>query len=71
MRDSSTYQAILEEGAVQQAQKMLVRQGSIRFGKPDRKTLAAIEAVGDLGRLDYLAERILQVDSWKELLLDR
>ena len=73
MEESTFYQAILEEGrakgAVQEAKKLLLRQGSLRFGTaPDAATLAAVEAITDLDRLEQLGERLLEVSSWPEFL---
>jgi hypothetical protein len=47
MKESSTYQAILEEGevrgAVAEAKKVLRLQGDDAFGPPDARTARAIE----------------------------
>jgi hypothetical protein len=68
MRESVTYQAIVAEGALEEAQKMLFLVGSKPFGRPDRATRAAVQALGDLRRLEELAQRIFEVRSWQELL---
>jgi hypothetical protein len=70
MPESTTYQAILREGRVKGEQQLLVRQGTKRFGKPDAATVAAIEAIRDIERLDALGERIVDPDvrDWGELL---
>jgi hypothetical protein len=78
MRESSTYQAILregrqegrQEGRVEGEQKLLLRMGTKRFGKPDAATVAAIEAVREIDRLENLGERILDpgIRDWDELL---
>jgi predicted transposase YdaD len=74
MRESSTYQAILregrQEGRVEGEQKLLLRQGTKRFGNPNATTVAAIEAVRDIDRLENLGERILDpgIRDWDELL---
>lgn len=68
MRESSTYQAILDEGRLEEAQLILLRQGQKRFGAPDRETRATIVAMTDLARLEALTERLLDVSSWQELL---
>ncbi|MHB1425363.1 MAG: RpnC/YadD family protein [Gemmataceae bacterium] len=72
MKESSTYQAILEEGrsegAVAEAKKLLRIFGSRRFGDPDAQTVAAIESIEDLMRLENLASRLEEVKNWQELL---
>lgn len=68
MRESDTYLAILEEGAVEQTQKILLRQGRKRFGEPGATTQAALQAISDLSRLERLIDRVLDAASWQELL---
>jgi hypothetical protein len=54
MRESTTYQAILREGRITGEQKLLLRLGTKRFGEPDATTVAAIEAIQDIDRLEAL-----------------
>jgi predicted transposase YdaD len=72
MRDSSTYQAILQEGRqegrVETLQNMLLRLGRHRFGAPSEAVRAGILAVTDAKQLERLTERLLDVSSWQELL---
>ena len=82
MRQSTTYQAILregwqegrqegrQEGKIEGEQKLLLRQGTKRFGEPDAATLAAIEAIQDIDRLEAIGERILDpnIQDWNDLL---
>ncbi len=72
MKESVTYQKILREGLAEgraeEAKKILRRQGSKRFGKPDPWVDAAIDSTSDLERLEQLVDRILDVQSWDELL---
>lgn len=84
MKESVTYQAILEEGEakgqakgeakgeikgrLQEARKLLLRVGQKRFGLPAEATCAAIEAIADLERLERLHESLQQVAGWDELL---
>ena len=72
MKESSFYQGILEEGRVEgallEAAKLLLRSGRARFGLPNKETVAAIEAIRDLNRLEQLHERLLAVSTWQELL---
>jgi hypothetical protein len=80
MRDSSTYQAILDEGRVEgraagraegraaEARELLLQLGEQRFGPPDERTLATLAAIGDHTRLRALATHLLDAASWDELL---
>jgi hypothetical protein len=80
MRDSSTYQAILEEGRVEgrseglvkgraeEAHALLLELGTRRFGPPDPIVSAALAAIDDHARLHALAARLLDVADWSEHL---
>jgi hypothetical protein len=76
MKESSTYQAILEEGrvegrtegAIAEARKMLRLLGEDAFGPPDARTAASIEQLDDLPRLEELLVRLRTAGSWQELL---
>ncbi len=69
MRESSTYQAILNQGRVEEARNILLRLGRLRrFGEPDPTELAALTAISDTERLEAMADRILTAASWQDLL---
>jgi predicted transposase YdaD len=72
MRDSSTYQLILDEGRAEgrteEARRMLVLFGAARLGPPDARVLAALEAIADPEQLEQLGQRLLTVANWGELL---
>jgi len=86
MRQSTTYQAILREGwqegrqegrqeglvegRISEAQRLVLRQGTKRFGEPDAATVAAVEAIQDILRLEAVHDRALDPDihDWDELL---
>jgi predicted transposase YdaD len=72
MKESVTYQAIveegIEEGRAREARAMLLRQGNKRFGPPSESVRTALEAISDIERLELLGERLLDVESWDELL---
>jgi predicted transposase YdaD len=72
MKESSTYQAILEEGrtegAVDEARKVLRLLGDHAFGPPDSRTAAAIEQLNDLTQLEDLLQHMRTATSWQELL---
>jgi predicted transposase YdaD len=82
VKESTTYQKILRdgkaeglvegraEGHVEEARRIVLRQGTRRFGKPDATVLAALEGIGDVDRFEVLTDRILDADvrDWKGLL---
>jgi hypothetical protein len=72
MKESSTYQAILEEGrgegAVAEVRKVLRPQGDEVFGPPDARTEAVIDGLNDLARLEKMRRRVRTAASWQEVL---
>jgi hypothetical protein len=72
MKDSVTYQAIIEEGAIQgairEAQHGLLRLGRKKFGGADERIENTVRSITDLDRLHALSERLLDVSTWAELL---
>jgi hypothetical protein len=77
MKESVTYQAILEEGkaegkaegSVQEARKMILLQGRSRFKQPaSPQVVAALEAITEARELEELGVRLLEVTTWQELL---
>src|SRR5207248_1225546 len=71
MKESSTYQAILEEGraegAVAEAKKVLRLQGDEAFGPPDARTAAVIERLNNLPQLEDVLKRFRTAGSWQDL----
>src|SRR5262245_57351783 len=47
------------EGRIAGERRILLRQGTKRFGAPDAASIAALEAIQEIDRLDALGERIL------------
>lgn len=92
MKESSTYQAILQEGEalgegrgriegeavgrvegeavgrMEGERTLLLRLGTRRFGEPNEITLNAVRAIATLEALDQLSDKLLEVESWAELL---
>jgi len=76
MRDSSTYMAIVEEGLAEGLaqgraegeRRMLLLVGESRFGPPDNVTRSRLDAMTDVAAIERLAQRLLTVSSWAELL---
>lgn len=75
MRDSATYQAILEDGRVEGRaegeRRLLLLIGTSRLGLPTDAIRARIEAIDDVNALEGFAARLLTVSSWDELLAGR
>ncbi len=68
MRESVTYMAMIEEGELAGMRKTLLWVGRDRFGPPDETTRAAIESITDPSRLERMANRLLHVSTWADLL---
>ena len=84
MELSSTYQAAVrkgeargldrgiamgeERGAVETLRATVLRQAAKRFGPPPAGAEAAVRAEADRGRLDRLADRVLDATGWDDLL---
>ncbi len=76
MEDSSTYQIIIArgeergmtKGQVEEARRLLLRLGEKRFGPANEATQAAIQSLSTVEELEALAERLLEVENWSELL---
>lgn len=80
MKESVTYQAILEEGEAkgkakgkaegkaEEARKMIFLLGRTQFGEPPAEVEGALNALSDVRQLEKLGVRLLRVSSWEELL---
>ena len=79
---SSTYQGLiqegldkglrqgLEQGAAREARSIILRQGRKRFGPPAPETVAILDAISSRDALERLSERLLDVETWSELLAE-
>jgi hypothetical protein len=70
VRESDTYMAIIDEGRLDEAKRILLRLGRKRFGPPTEAVEAFLSAFteDDIDRLEQLGERLLDVSSWQDLL---
>jgi predicted transposase YdaD len=80
MRESVTYQKILSEGRAEgiaqgraegraeEARTLLLRLGERRLGSPSEQVRARVEAVESRQTLEDLSLRLLEVETWDELL---
>ena len=57
----------IEQGRATEARTLIQRLGTKRFGAPDPAVEASLVAA-DILRLEALSERLLEVESWQELL---
>ena len=71
MKESTTYQSILEEGRVEEAQSILALLGHKRFGpiKPGQRTM--LDQVLDQKKLEDMCVSLLDARSWDEVLETR
>ena len=76
MKESVTYRAIIEqgraaglrEGAIQEARKTLLVQGTKLLGAPTPKAAAALDKLDNLENLDDMLARVVEASSWEDLL---
>jgi hypothetical protein len=76
MEESSTIQAFieegrrkgLEEGKAGEARRIILRPGRIRFSEVGDAVVSRLDAISNQEKLEQLAERLLIVSSWDELL---
>lgn len=72
MHESTAYDMILDEGRAkgraEERVNMVLLLGGERFGKPNSRTEAVLNAIQDLDRLERMAKATLSAKSWKELL---
>ena len=83
MEESTTYQLLIERGEAigeargeargkaqgrqEEAQELLLRIGRKRFGEPDANTQATL-AVASRETLEQMMDRLLEVETWQELI---
>jgi len=68
MKESVTYQGILEEGAVKALHDVILRQGRKRFGNPPSHVEMAVLSTLDLERLRRMLDQLHDLSSWADLL---
>ena len=84
LEESVTYQAIIAKGEAkgraegrvegqvigraEEARNWLLLLGRKRFGEPDAATVNALDTITELARLEQSGERLLEVETWIELL---
>jgi predicted transposase YdaD len=76
MEDSVTYQAIvargrsegIAEGTIQGLRRAILALGEHKFGPARGAVRTALEEIHDAAQLEHLSVRLLNVNSWEELL---
>jgi hypothetical protein len=68
MRDSGKLAEYENRAAAKSIREILLRQGRKRFGEPGADVVQAFEAIPSVETLQQLEERLLEVESWEELL---
>jgi hypothetical protein len=72
MKESATYQAIIEEGEAKgeakEARKILLLLGRRHLGEPPADATAVLDALTDVQALEELTLRLEKANSWQELL---
>ena len=58
----------LEAGRAEEVRRILLRQGGKRFGLPSEVVQSTLQAITTLDALETLTDRLLDVESWTELL---
>jgi hypothetical protein len=71
MRESSTYQHILDEGRAEEARKLVLRLGRRTLGASGKTVSNALQGITDLDRLERMVERAHNASSWDDLLETR
>jgi Domain of unknown function (DUF4351) len=57
------------EGEAKGSLKLILRQGTKKFGcEPSQEELTTLNAITDIVKLEHLADRLLDVNSWTDLL---
>lgn len=68
VEESTTYQYIVEQGEIKGTRRMLLKQGTAKFGAPTRKVKAAIQDLEDLPHIERMMIHLLSATSWNEVL---
>ncbi len=59
--------AALREGLAEEARRIILLQGPMRFGAADEEVKAKVDEIHDLEHLEAMIKRILIASSWDEL----
>ena len=72
LRESSFYKVIMTEGEkkgrLEEARRMILSQGRRKFGVSPAGIEAKLENIADQAKLEAIADRLIDVSSWEDLL---
>jgi hypothetical protein len=68
VEDSTTYQYIIEQGAIAEVRKLVLRKGATKLGAPTKRVKAAVQELEDLPRLERLLDSLDTATSWNDVL---
>jgi hypothetical protein len=72
MHESDTYLAILDEGAENEAKRLILKWARKHLGQEDEQTLTCLKGITDLDRLERILDRFVdpatKISSWQDLL---
>jgi hypothetical protein len=71
MKESTTYQYILDEGRIEQAQNDILLVGPTCFGTPRKEVQTTLKEITDLERMKRMMARVVKAASWEDLLETR
>ena len=57
-------------GRVEEARHIVLQLGRHRWGEPDDTSRLRLESITDLDELERIAERVLDVSCWEEMVTD-
>ena len=66
--ETTAFDYYAEQGAIKEAQRLLLRLGKKRLEQPDDATLAQLKEIRDVDRLERMGEVMMTASSWKEVL---
>ena len=68
LRESSFYKLVHEEGRMDEVRRMILSQGRRKFGASPPAIEATLEGITEQAKLEALADRLIDVSSWEDLL---
>jgi hypothetical protein len=68
VEDSTTYQYIIEQGALKALRRVVLRAGATKLGAPPETVKATIQRLEDLPRLERMFGRLITASSWDEVM---
>ena len=69
MHETFAWDEAVDEGRVKTARRTLLNLGRQLFGEPSARTEKTLIAINDPERLERILDAVLNVKSWKALLM--